>query len=261
MSLRGEALDRIKKAEKYVGVSADFAMAQIFCDPAPSPARSGIMFEAPDALCDDSLEAPVAPARVSEGTSSCRESDRVTGEAYSETTVWMLAVRDQRDKVAFGRLFDHFAPRLKGVICRSGLPPAQAEDIVQDVMLTVWRKAHMFDPGRAQVSAWIYQIARNRQIDILRKHPRPVPEELKPVEDTEEDASQVVALEQETQALRAALKTLKPAQRDMVERAYLGELTHAEIKAETGLPLGTIKSRIRLGLEKLRHELKGTERK
>lgn len=261
MSLRGEALDRIKKAEKYVGVSADFAMAQIFCDPAPSPVRSGIMFEAPDALCDDSLEAPVAPARVSEGTSSCRESDRVTGEAYSETTVWMLAVRDQRDKVAFGRLFDHFAPRLKGVICRSGLPPAQAEDIVQDVMLTVWRKAHMFDPGRAQVSAWIYQIARNRQIDILRKEKRPVPEELKPVEDTEDDASQVVALEQETQALRAALKTLKPAQREMVERAYLGELTHAEIKAETGLPLGTIKSRIRLGLEKLRHELKGTERK
>ena len=261
MSLRGEARDRIKKAEKYVEVCADFAMAQIFCDPAPSPARSGIMFEAPDALCDDSLEAPVAPARVSEGTSSCRESDRVTGEAYSETTVWMLAVRDQRDKVAFGRLFDHFAPRLKGVICRSGLPPAQAEDIVQDVMLTVWRKAHMFDPGRAQVSAWIYQIARNRQIDILRKEKRPVPEELKPVEDTEDDASQVVALEQETQALRAALKTLKPAQRDMVERAYLGELTHAEIRAETGLPLGTIKSRIRLGLEKLRHELKGTERK
>ena len=260
MSLRGEAGDRIKKAEKYVGVFADFAMAQIFCDPAPSPARSGIMFEAPDALCDDSLEAPVAPARVSEGTSSCRESDRVTGEAYSETTVWMLAVRDQRDKAAFGRLFDHFAPRLKGVICRSGLPPAQAEDIVQDVMLTVWRKAHMFDPGRAQVSAWIYQIARNRQIDILRKEKRPVPEELKPVEDTEDDASQVVALEQETQALRAALKTLKPAQREMVERAYLGELTHAEIKAETGLPLGTIKSRIRLGLEKLRHELKGTER-
>lgn len=261
MSLRGEAGDRIKKAEKYVGVSADFAMAQFFCDPAPFLARSGIMFEAPDALCDDSLEAPVAPARVSEGTSSCRESDRVTGEAYSETTVWMLAVRDQRDKVAFGRLFDHFAPRLKGVICRSGLLPAQAEDIVQDVMLTVWRKAHMFDPGRAQVSAWIYQIARNRQIDILRKEKRPVPEELKPVEDTEDDASQVVALEQETQALRAALKTLKPAQREMVERAYLGELTHAEIKAETGLPLGTIKSRIRLGLEKLRHELKGTERK
>jgi RNA polymerase sigma-70 factor (ECF subfamily) len=231
-----------------------------FYDLLDEAVRTEGMFEASAALCEDPLDARAPTASVGEGTSGCRESDRVTGEAYSETTVWMLAVRDDRDKAAFGRLFDHFAPRLKGVICRSGVSPAQAEDIVQDVMLTVWRKSHMFDPGRAQVSAWIYQIARNRQIDILRKEKRPVPEELKPVEDTEDDASQVVALEQETQALRAALQTLKPAQREMVERAYLGELTHAEIKAETGLPLGTIKSRIRLGLEKLRHELKGTQR-
>ncbi|PRZ47572.1 RNA polymerase RpoE-like sigma-24 subunit [Tritonibacter scottomollicae] len=220
-----------------------------------------VMFDvSEDVLLEDRLEAEAAPARVGDGAKRARENILVTGEPYAETTVWMLAVRDQRDKVAFGHLFDHFAPRLKGVICRSGLPPAQAEDIVQDVMLTVWRKAHMFDPGRAQVSAWIYQIARNRQIDVLRKERRPVPEELKPAETAEDDASQIVALEEETTALRAALNRLKPAQREMVERAYLGELTHAEIRAETGLPLGTIKSRIRLGLEKLRHELKGTDR-
>ncbi|APG46199.1 RNA polymerase sigma factor (sigma-70 family, ECF11 subgroup) [Phaeobacter porticola] len=177
-------------------------------------------------------------------------------ESLSEQTVWMLAVRDDRCRVAFGRLFDHFAPRLKGVICRSGMPPNQAEDVVQDVMLTVWRKAAMFDPERAQVSAWIYQIARNRQIDVIRKERRPVPEELKLPEETQEDAAQVLALDQETQKLRAALDRLKPAQREMVEKAYLGELTHADIHKQTGLPLGTIKSRIRLGLERLRHELK-----
>lgn len=188
-----------------------------------------------------------------------RETEKTGPGALAETTVWMLAVRDRRDRAAFGRLFDHFAPRLKGVLCRGGMGQAQAEDIVQDVMLTVWRKAHLFDPGRAQVAAWIYQIARNRQIDVLRKEKRPMPEELKPAESTDEDAAQIVALEQETSALRAALKRLKPAQREMVERAYLGELTHAEIRAETGLPLGTIKSRIRLGLERLRHELKGTD--
>ena len=123
-------------------------------------------------------------------------------------------------------------------------------------MLTVWRKAHLFDPQRAQVSSWIYQVARNRQIDIVRRESRPVPEELKPPESTEEDASQIIALDQEAQKLRQALASLKPGQREMVEKAYLGDLTHAEIRAETGLPLGTIKSRIRLGLEKLRHELK-----
>ena len=224
----------------------------------------------------DGLAPPPPPVRVGEGSVTVHNSNKVAGRVtgkdrgdrgesvaktvdYAETTLWMLAVRNSRDKAAFGRLFDHFAPRLKGVLCRGGMGQAQAEDIVQDVMLTVWRKAHLFDPGRAQVAAWIYQIARNRQIDVLRKERRPMPEELKPAESTEEDAAQIVALEQETSALRAALKRLKPAQREMVERAYLGELTHAEIRAETGLPLGTIKSRIRLGLERLRHELKGTD--
>ncbi len=179
-------------------------------------------------------------------------------QAISEQTGWMLAVRDRRDKHAFGRLFDFFAPRLKGMILRSGASAAEAEDIVQDVMLAVWHRADSFDPHRAQVSSWIYQIARNRQIDILRKTRRPVPEELKSDEAPEIDPLQVIALEQETKQLRAALDALSEDQRAMIEKAYLGELSHSEIQANTGLPLGTIKSRIRLALEKLRHELRGT---
>ncbi|TYB77658.1 MULTISPECIES: sigma-70 family RNA polymerase sigma factor [Rhodobacterales] len=185
-------------------------------------------------------------------------TDKTPTDGFSEQTVWMLAIRDQRDKAAFGKLFDHYAPRLKGFIIRAGAPRAQAEDVVQDVMLTVWRKAHLFDPTRAQVSSWIYQIARNRQIDVIRKEARPMPEALKAEDegDMEPDAGQVMALEQETDQLRAALDKLAPAQREMIERAYLGELSHSEIREATGLPLGTIKSRIRLGLERLRHELK-----
>ena len=168
----------------------------------------------------------------------------------------MIAIRDDRDRTAFGLLFDHFAPRLKGFVIRSGAAPHQAEEIVQDVMLTIWRKASMFDPHRAQVSAWIYQIARNRQIDIARKENRPMPEELKEDPGAEPDASQILGLEQETGLLKQALATLNPEQREIIEKAYLGELTHQEISTRTGLPLGTIKSRIRLGLERLRHELK-----
>jgi len=174
----------------------------------------------------------------------------------SPLTVQMLAVRDARDRAAFAALFDHFAPRLKGFIMRSGTGSGQAEEIVQDVMLTVWSKADQFDPERAQVSAWVYQIARNRHIDIVRKENRPLPEELGTDPSAEPDASQILAVEQEAQQLKDALGRLKPDQRDMIEKAYLGELTHQEINTQTGLQLGTIKSRIRLGLEKLRHELK-----
>lgn len=174
----------------------------------------------------------------------------------SQQTRWMIAVRDNRDRNAFAALFDHFAPRLKGFIIRSGASAHQAEEIVQDVMLTIWRKAAQFDPHRAQVSAWIYQIARNRQIDIARKENRPTPEELKEEPGTEPDASQILGLEQEAGQLKQALAALKPEQREIIEQAYLGELTHQEISAQTGLPLGTIKSRIRLGLGRLRHELK-----
>lgn len=171
-------------------------------------------------------------------------------------TVWMLAVRDGRDRAAFAALFDHFAPRLKGFVMRSGAGSAQAEEVVQEVMLTVWHKAEQFDPARAQVSAWIYQIARNRQIDVFRKERRPMPEKLGDERDAEPDASEILAVEQEAIQLKQALARLKPDQREIIERAYMGELSHQEISTETGLPLGTIKSRIRLGLEKLRHELK-----
>ncbi len=132
----------------------------------------------------------------------------------------------------------------------------EAEEIVQDVMLTVWRKAEQFDPARAQVSSWIYQIARNRKIDVIRKEGRPMPEEFGEDPGAEPDASQILAVEQEARQLKQALAKLKPEQQDIIKKAYLGELTHQEISNQTGLPLGTIKSRIRLGLERLRHDLK-----
>ena len=175
----------------------------------------------------------------------------------NQQTVWMLAVRDGRDRAAFGALFDFFGPRLKGFIMRSGTNGAQAEDIVQDVMLTVWRKAHLFDPHRAQVSAWIYQIARNRQIDVIRKERRPVPEELKLPETDEIDASQILAVEQDAAQLKAALAKLTPDQRAIIEQAYLGELTHQEISAQSALPVVPGESPFPLSTERTPHDSTG----
>lgn len=182
--------------------------------------------------------------------------ETILPEQVSEPTVWLIAVRDRRDRSAFAQLFDHFAPRLKAMLIRSGLRDGAAEDVLQDVMLAVWHKSAQFDPHRAEASAWIYRIARNRRIDLARQQGRPVPDEIAGASEEQPDAGQILALDQEAQRLREALGKLAPEQTAIIEKAYLGELSHREISEQTGLPLGTIKSRIRLGLERLRHELK-----
>ena len=164
-------------------------------------------------------------------------------------------VETLKDTSAFEELFNHFAPRVKAFLMKSGADPQLAEECSQEVMATVWRKAHLFDPSRASASTWIFTIARNKKIDAIRKQNRPEPEQLYPDLDYEPDQESVVELQQETERLTLALEELPEKQRVLVEKAYLGELSHSEIAEITGLPLGTIKSRIRLALEKLRHSM------
>jgi RNA polymerase sigma-70 factor (ECF subfamily) len=195
-------------------------------------------------------------ARQRDTIGAFMESPPVQDSPYSEMTAALIAVRDRRDRDAFARLFDHFAPRLKAMLIRGGLRDGSAEDVVQDVMLTVWHKAAQFDPHRAEAQSWIYRIARNRQIDLARRRPLPLPEPIEEPEGAEPDAAQILALQQEVGRLRAALARLSPEQGRALRQAYIDELPHSQISQATGLPLGTIKSRIRLGLERLRHELR-----
>lgn len=184
--------------------------------------------------------------------------DREKGDSVREVE-WaghVRRIRDDRDQAAFADVFRHFAPRVKAFLLKSGLSDALADECTQEVMATLWRKAHLFDPTRASMSTWIFTIARNRKIDILRKSRRPEPEDLPWGPEEEPDQADVITLRQETQQLSAALAQLPKEQKDLVEKAYFGDLSHSQIAAETGLPLGTIKSRIRLAIEKLRHEMK-----
>ncbi len=167
----------------------------------------------------------------------------------------MDRVRRDRDQAAFAELFRHFAPRVKGFLMRSGAPDALAEEVAQEVMATLWHKAGMFDPTRASVATWVFTIARNRRVDALRRQRRPEPEELTWGPEPEPDQADVMVLHEENQKLGAALAQLPQKQRHLIERAYFGDLSHSEIASETGLPLGTIKSRIRLALERLRHHM------
>jgi len=176
-----------------------------------------------------------------------------------ETDTWvacMIAVRDTRDEAAFARLFEHFAPRVKAFLMRSGADATLAEECAQETMVTLWHKAHLFDPARASVATWIFTIARNRRIDALRRQKRPEPEDLPWGPEPEPDQADALALQQESEHLGEALAALPEKQRVLIEKAYFGDLTHSEIAAETGLPLGTIKSRIRLALDRLRHAMK-----
>ncbi|MEL7093013.1 MAG: sigma-70 family RNA polymerase sigma factor [Pseudomonadota bacterium] len=168
----------------------------------------------------------------------------------------MHRIRDGQDSRAFAQLFEHFAPRVKGFLIKSGADASLAEEVAQEVMATCWHKAHLFDPARASVATWIFTIARNRKIDVLRKQRRPEPEDLGWGPEEEPDQADVMALQQEAAQLGDAIAELPAAQRELIEKAYFGDLSHSEIAAQTGLPLGTIKSRIRLALDRLRHNMK-----
>lgn len=168
----------------------------------------------------------------------------------------MRRIQRDRDRGAFSELFEHFAPRIKGFLIKSGADQSMAEECAQDVMTTLWRKADQFDPTRASVATWIFTIARNRRIDMLRREKRPEPEDLPWGPEPEPDQADVLALQQDCALLRKALKTLPAQQRDLIEKAYFGDLTQSQIASITGLPLGTIKSRIRLALDRLRHSMK-----
>ena len=165
-------------------------------------------------------------------------------------------IQADQDQPAFTELFAHFAPRVKAFLMKSGASPSMAEECTQEVMATLWHKAHLFDPSRASVATWIFTIARNKKIDALRKQRRPEPENLEWGPEAEPEAADILVLQQESQQLTQAMTALPSQQRELIEKAYFGDLSHSEIAAETGLPLGTIKSRLRLALSKLRQTMK-----
>lgn len=194
-----------------------------------------------------------------DGATLVLDKPRVTSSATSDRMAWVAqinAVRDQQDSRAFAELFGYFAPRVKSFLMKSGSSPDMAEEVAQEVMATLWNKAHQFDPAKASVSTWIFTIARNRRIDMIRKQRRPEPEDLPWGPEADPDQADALALQQETEQLGQALAALPQKQRDLINKAYFGDLSHSEIADQTGLPLGTIKSRIRLALDRLRHNMK-----
>jgi RNA polymerase sigma-70 factor (ECF subfamily) len=170
------------------------------------------------------------------------------------------AVATRQDRAAFIQLFEHFAPRIKTFMLRSGSREATAEEIAQETMLSVWRKAGTFVPGSAGAAAWIFTIARNLRIDALRREQRESPSKLD-IEKEDAIGSQIderltpesqVAAAQMEQRVRKAMAQLSSDQMRVIELSFFGDKPHGEIAELLQIPLGTVKSRLRLAVARLR---------
>lgn len=172
----------------------------------------------------------------------------------------IVAVATDQDREAFGLLFAHFAPRIKTYMIRAGANEAAAEELAQETMLSVWRKAGLFDPMHAGASGWIFAIARNLRIDAFRRQHRGGAVEVSDaeaeyqVDDAPAPDAMLIAAQSETR-VRAALKALPPDQLRVVELSFFADKAHGDIAEILDLPLGTVKSRLRLAINRLRNLL------
>jgi RNA polymerase sigma-70 factor, ECF subfamily len=165
----------------------------------------------------------------------------------------IAVIARRQDRAAFATVFTYFAPRVKTYLQRRGVDAPHAEELAQEVMLAVWRKSAQYDPTRSTAAAWIFAIARNLRIDMLRRSrlsvipPDPSDE---PPREPLPDA--LLVAEDRSRRLQAALRELRPEQRESMRLAFFEDRSHSEIERLLGVPLGTVKSRLRLAMSRLR---------
>ncbi|KKB08094.1 sigma-70 family RNA polymerase sigma factor [Devosia chinhatensis] len=184
------------------------------------------------------------------------EQERATAPA-EDVSRQIIAIAAHADMDAFQALFQDYSPRIRAYLLKMTRNAQAAEDLMQETMLAIWRKAGQYDPSRGPASAWIFTIARNIWIDAWRKQRRP---ELDPNDpalaaDPEPDAANLMEQRQSHDALHKAMQTLPQEQVDLIRLSFFDEASHSTIAKQLGLPIGTVKSRIRLAFGRLRAAL------
>ena len=173
----------------------------------------------------------------------------------------LVAIGRDRDERAFALVYDYYAGRIKSFLMGKGMNEDTAEELTQEIMLTVWRRAESYDPSKAAASTWLFTIARNRRIDYLRGNSRievELDDEVLDLERTEADVqARHVHAAQSAERLGAALERLPPEQRQVMHLSYFRGMSHGAIAEWLDLPIGTVKSRIRLAMQSVRSTLQG----
>ncbi|MEL6371796.1 MAG: sigma-70 family RNA polymerase sigma factor [Pseudomonadota bacterium] len=190
--------------------------------------------------------------------SSPRPAARANSMDSLALNALLVRVAMSADREAFGDLYAYFAPRVKGYLMRNGSTSSElADDLAQETLLKVWRKAKLFDPSKASASTWIFTIARNLRIDAARRASRPQldPDDPSLLPPEEPRADEVMERASRDERIRASFATLPPNQLEVVQLHFLEDAAHSEIAERLDLPLGTVKSRLRLAFEKIRKEL------
>lgn len=187
--------------------------------------------------------------------------DAVPSTSMDDQKTLIARIADASDRDAFKALFLHFGPRIKAMMMKAGADADQAEEIVQDVMMTVWRKSRLYAPERGAVSTWIYRIARNTRIDRLRRASSQPYEDVDSLElpSDQPDGEAEVFAQQRSEQVAEALATLPREQRRVIEFAYIHDMSQSEIAAKLTLPLGTVKSRMRLAYASLKGKLEALQ--
>ena len=195
-----------------------------------------------------------------DGGLSTRGGALLEARAVSAEGVDLIARIAQGDREAFGRFYDAFAPLAFGVIRRILQQPGDAEDVLQEVFWEIWRLAGRYEPGRGAPAAWVVTRARSRAIDrlrSLRKRDEVGVEAIDSVATTQrtETGADLATRVHDRELVRGVLGHLQPPQREVVELAFFGGLSHTEIATRLEQPLGTVKTRMRAALKRMRELL------
>ena len=175
----------------------------------------------------------------------------------SELAESILKIANDRDEAAFNVLFRYFAPRIKSYCLRIGADTSSAEEITQEAMVSIWRNAAQFDPSKSSPSTWIFTIARNLTIDRFRRTRRPQfdPHDPALVPDDQPAPDRLVEEAERQGNIRSIMETLSSNERNVLMLSFYESFSHSEISKRLGIPVGTVKSRIRLAFAKIRSSL------
>ena len=165
----------------------------------------------------------------------------------------LVSIAKKRDKEAFKTIYKHYAPRVKSYLIKQGATVVSAEELSQETLMSVWRKADRYDPKKASAGTWIFTVARNLRIDSLRKENRPQfdPNDPSFLPDNETPPDDNITISETRELVGKAIKELPAEQADVIRLSFYSDKAHTTIADELGIPLGTVKSRMRLAMKKL----------